>query len=139
MKRILIFLLAITTACTNSPEKSKHETLSQSVSEDFSSFYLKFYNDTSYQNERILKPLKGKIKAWDDEIVKEESWDNKKVTITPKEIFLQVYKNLKTDIVKKDTVVIEKYWIEQSGFYVEKRFVLRSSKWYLFSYDITNL
>jgi hypothetical protein len=86
-----------------------------------------------------LKPLKGKIIEWDDDIVKEETWDNKKVTITPKEKFLQVYKNLKTDLIKKDTVVIEKYWIEQSGFLVERRFILQYGKWYLYSYDISNL
>jgi len=139
MRNFLILLLAIITGCINSQEKSNQTTLNQTASEDFSFFYSKFYSDTSYQNERILKPLKGTIKAWDDDVAKEESWDNKKVTVTPKEKFLQVYKNLKTDLIKKDTVVIEKYWIEQSGFQVEKRFILQSGKWYLFSYDISNL
>lgn len=139
MKNLLILLLVITTGCNNSQEKSKQTILNQTVSEDFSSFYSKFYSNTSYQNERILKPLKGKIIEWDDDIVKEETWDNKKVTITSKEKFLQVYKNLKTDLIKKDTVVIEKYWIEQSGFLVERRFILQYGKWYLYSYDISNL
>jgi hypothetical protein len=139
MKNILILLLAITTGCINSQEKSNQTILNQPVSEDFSFFYSKFYSDTSYQNLRILKPLKGTIKAWDDDVVKEESWDNKKITVTPKESFLQVYKNLKTDLIKKDTVAIEKYWIEQSGFQVEKRYILQSGKWYLYSYDISNL
>jgi len=139
MKNILILLLAITAGCINSQEKSKQTALNQTVSEDFSFFYSKFYSDTSYQNERILKPLKGKIKVWDDDTVKEETWDNKKVTVTPKEKFLQIYKNLKTDLIKKDTVVIERYWIEQSGFLVEKKFTLKYGKWYLYSYDISNL
>ncbi len=139
MRNILILLLVITTGCINSQEKSKHSTLNLTVSEDFSFFYTKFYSDTSYQSKRILKPLKGTIKAWDDDVVKEESWDNKKVTITPKVKFLQVYKNLKTDLIKKDTIVIEKYWIEQSGFQIEKKFILQSGKWYLYSYDISNL
>jgi len=139
MRTILLLLFVITSGCINSQEQSKQTSLNQTVPEYFSYFYSKFYSDTSYQNERILKPLKGIIKAWDDDVVKEESWDNKKVTITSKEKFLQVYKNLKTDLIKKDSVVIEKYWIEQSGFLVEKRFILKSGKWYLYSYDISNL
>ncbi|MDX9882845.1 MAG: hypothetical protein RBS73_12335 [Prolixibacteraceae bacterium] len=139
MRNILILLLAVTIGCINSQEKSNQTTLSQTVSEDFSFFYSKFYSDTNYQNERILKPLKGTKKSWDDDVVKEEAWDNKKVTVTPKEKFLQIYKNLKTDLIKKDTVVIEKFWIEQSGFHVEKRFIIQSGMWYLYSYDISNL
>lgn len=139
MRNILILFFAFTTGCMNSQEKSNQTSLSQAVSEDFSYFYSKFYSDTSYQNERILKPLKGTIKEWDDDVVKEITWDNKKVTVTPKEKFLLVYKNLKTDLIKKDSVIIEKYWIEQSGFQVEKRFILQSGRWYLYSYDIFNL
>ncbi|OFX60296.1 MAG: hypothetical protein A2066_02215 [Bacteroidetes bacterium GWB2_41_8] len=139
MRNILLLLFVITAGCINSQEKSNQTTLSQTVSEDFSFFYSKFYSDTSYQSERTLKPLRGTIKEWDDDVVKEESWDNKKVTMAPKEKFLQIYKNLKSDLIKKDTLVIEKYWIEQSGFQVEKKFILKSGKWYLYSYDLSNL
>lgn len=139
MRNILLLLFAITAGCINSQEKSNQTTLSQTVPEDFSFFYSRFYSDTSYQSERTIKPLRGTIKGWDDDVVKEESWDNKKVTVTPKEKFLQIYKGLKSDLIKKDTVVIEKYWIEQSGFQVEKMFILKSGKWYLYSYDISNL
>jgi len=139
MRTILLIVFVITSGCINSQKNSKQTSLAQIMPEDFSFFYSKFYNDTSYQNERILKPLKGSIKTWDDDVVKEETWDNKKITVTSKEKFIQIYKNLKTDLIKKDTVVIEKYWIEQSGFLVEKCFILKSGKWYLYRYDISNL
>jgi hypothetical protein len=88
MRNILIVILfAITTGCINSHEKRNQTILSQTFSEDFTFFYSKFYSDTSFQSERILKPLKGTIKTWDDDVVKEESWDNKKVIVTPKEKF----------------------------------------------------
>jgi hypothetical protein len=139
MRYILVFLLAITVGCINSQERINRAVSRQIVSEDFSFFYSRFYSDTNYQNARILKPLKGTIKSWNDDFIKEEGWDNKKVTVTAKEKFMQIYINLKTDLIKKDTIVIEKYWIEQSGFQVERKFILKSGKWYLFSYDISNL
>ena len=139
MKNILIFLLIFIAGCINTQEKSKQTTLNPATTEDFSYFYSKFYSDTSFQNTRTLKPLKGIIRAWNEDVVIEENWDNKKITITPKEKFYQIYKNLKTDLIINDSVVIEKYWIEQSGFVVEKRFISQSGKWYLYSYDISNL
>lgn len=139
MRTVLLLLVLITIGCINSKEKINQTTVRQNASEDFSFFYSKFYSDTGFQSERILTPLKGIIKAWDKDVIKEESWAKKIVTVTPKEKFFQIYKNLKTDLIVKDTVVIERYWIEQSGFQLEKKYILRSGKWYLYSYDISNL
>jgi hypothetical protein len=129
----------ITCGCTNTQKRDRLTEKSESKYEDFSFFYSKFYYDTCFQSERILKPLKGTIRYWNNDTIIEESWTDKKITITSKENYLQVYENLKTDLLIKDTLVLEKYWIEQSGFIIEKKFILKSGKWYLYSYDISNI
>jgi len=129
MSLIIVFI-----GCANKDRAQKEKN------EDFSSFYQKFYTDTIFQDSRILKPLEGTIKSWNDEdVVREESWINRKIRITPKEKFLESYKNLKTELLKSDSSVAEKYWIDQSGFFVRRKFILKKGKWYLFSYDISNL
>ena len=140
MNKILFLIVTICFGCANSDHENK-STLTDEVktSEKFSTFYQKFYNDSSFQQQRILKPLKGTIKSWGNNEVKVETWDNNEITVTPKDGFMQIYKNLKTDLIVTDNSAIEKYWIEQSGFIIEKVFKKQSGKWYLYSYDITNL
>ena len=140
MKRFLLLLFIIYFGCANSQQENRKMSFDKvKISEDFFSFYEKFYNDTVFQNKRILRPLKGTIKTWYDDVIKEESWDNKEIRLTPKEKYFQVYKNLKTDLKINDTIVIEKFWIEQSGFFIEKVYIIQTGRWYLYSYDISNL
>lgn len=139
MKLIFMFVLITISGCINHQGNYNHKPISKEDSEDFTIFNSMFYSDSNFQNSRIIKPLKGTIKNWDDDVIKEESWINKEVIVTPKERFMQVYNNLKVDLIKNDTIVIEKYWIEQSGFLIEKCFILKSGKWYLYSYNISNL
>ena len=139
MRKFFILFFLIIVGCSNPPGENTQPSCQEKMAEGFSLFYSKFYNDINFQHERILAPLKGTITTWDDDIIKEESWDNKEITVTPKEKFLEVYKNLKTNLIKKDNIVIEKYWIEQSGFLIEKTFILKSGKWYLYSYNISAL
>lgn len=138
MKYIFALLLLVVFGCSNLTQRSNNG-IKESVAEDFTTFSAKFYNDINFQRERIIKPLQGTIKAWDDDVVKVETWDKIKISVAPKEEFMQVYKNLKTNLIKNDAEVIEKYWIEQSGFIIEKKFILKSGKWYLESYNISNL
>lgn len=140
MKRFLLLLFIIYFGCANSQQENRKTSFDKvKISEDFFSFYEKFYNDTVFQNKRILRPLKGIIKTWYDDVIKEESWDNKEIRLTPKEKYLHVYKNLKTDLMINDTIVVEKFWIEQSGFFIEKVYIIQTGRWYLYSYDISNL
>lgn len=141
---IPIMLCLIIISCNNKKnfifEDLNNKNSNIQAAEDFNLFYTKFYIDTIFQKQRILKPLKGTIKSIDeDDKLIEESWLKNKITITAKEEFKKVYKNLKTDLIKSDTLIIEKYWIEQSGFSVEKKYILNSGKWFLYSYNITNL
>jgi hypothetical protein len=41
--------------------------------------------------------------------------------------------------VRTDSFVTETFWIDQSGFKVERRFALKDGKWYLVYYDDINL
>ncbi len=139
MKKIFVCFVLVVFGCSNPTQRINNKAINEVVIQDFNSFYSKFYNDSSFQHERILRPLKGTIKAWENDSVKEESWNNKRIIVTPKENFMQVYKNLKTDLIKRDSSAIEKYWIDQSGFIIEKKFILKSNKWYLYIYNISNL
>jgi len=42
-------------------------------------------------------------------------------------------------LVMSDSMVTEKFWIDQSGFKVERRFKLKDGKWYLVYYDDINM
>lgn len=140
MKYFLIFLICIIPGCINSQEK---RNLNQTVSEDFSSFYSRFYSDSTFQRERTLNPLEGKILSWDDnDVVREEFWTNLKgvVKVEPKEYFLKlVSEKVKSELIKKDTLVVERYWAENSGFEIIKKYILRSDKWYLYYYYFSYL
>jgi hypothetical protein len=139
-KSLLFFLFLVIAGCINLQYTNNQTAKNKITNEDFNTFSIKFYADTIFQQSRILKPLKGIIKYWNDnETVKEKSWGKNKITITSKEIFLKVYKNLKTELILTDTLVTEKYWLEQSGFHVEKQFLLKEGNWYLYRYDISNL
>lgn len=106
--------------------------------EDFDVFYSRFFQDSTFQRGRINLPLKGSIKYNDGTSIKKESWDGKEVIITPKKDFFKEYKNLTYDLIKSDTLVVEKMWIKNSGFSVERYFKQKSGKWYLDKYNINN-
>ncbi len=116
-----------------------NSNLKNKAIDNFDEFYVKFYKDTIFQKSRILYPLKGYIKYWDDDTAKEDSWLNNKIVITPKETLELNYKNLKSEILKKDTIVTEKYWLENSGLFIERNFIRKAGKWYLYIYNISNL
>jgi hypothetical protein len=139
MKKILTILIVIMAACHSINDNNSKVISKMNISEDFDNFYSKFYIDKTFQHERILLPLKGIIKSWDNDEVKEDTWEGKEIIITPEQEFSNVYKNLKVELSKKDTVAIENFWIENSGFRIERIFILRDSKWFLYSYNISNL
>ena len=112
MKRTSILTLFVVFAFSNIIHVEKIRAQDLQSFEQFSDFYMKFYNDNNFQKSRIILPLKGIIKTWKEDIIKEESWKNKKITVTPKDVFLKKYDNLKTSMINKDSIIIEKYWIE---------------------------
>lgn len=70
-----------------------------------------------------------------------EKWDNNLSSIPSKKDLSESFPefDLKSEIIKLDTMIIEKTWQENSGFKVEKHFVYRNEKWYLKKMDFTYL
>lgn len=136
--KLIMLVLVISTCSLPNPNGNK-TTINQEKVESFDDFYIKFYLDSSFQNERTLKPLEGIILSWVKDEIISETWDNKMIIITPKEVFRSIYTNLIVEIEKKDSLAIERYYINHSGFEIKRTFVLRHSKWYLIRYDISNI
>ncbi len=140
MNKLFLLAAIVIIGCTNAKEEAS-KTLQKDSIENFTGFYDAFYKDTNFQNSRIIYPLKGEIKSWDEnDKPNTETWPlGEKIIVVSKEALLNEYKNLKTTLEKMNSSVIEKLWIEQSGFYIEREFILKSGKWYLNRYDFSNV
>ena len=140
MKKLFLLTTIAIIGCTNLKEDAP-KTLQKDSIESFTGFYEAFYKDTNFQNSRIIYPLKGEIKSRDEnDEPNTETWPlGEKIKVLSKEALLIEHKNLKATLMEKDSIVIEKLWIDQSGFYIEREFVLKSGKWYLNRYDYTNV
>lgn len=95
--------------------------------EDFDRFYDRFHSDTVFQKSRIKFPLKGQIV---DEtgvhLWSKKNWVVMRVKIQDVDTSL-----FKVESIKHEIVFIEKFWIEDSGFFSEYRFELIKNKWFL--------
>ncbi len=135
----LVIIILFFCACSTSRQERNEATNYQKVAENFDKFYISFYSDTIFQNERILKPLAGEILSWSEDEIISETWDNKEIIVTPKEAFLSIYNNLVVEFEKTDTLIIERYFIPHSGFEIKRKFALRYGQWFLLCYDISNI
>lgn len=136
-----ILTIWILVACQNNPSNKSNESQSMNEStENFEIFMNQFYSDTIFQKSRIILPLDGVISEWNenDSAVKSD-WKNREIYITDFETILKYKPNTKHTIVKESEKCIEKIFIENSGFSMERKFVLREKKWYLKEYNISNL
>ena len=95
--------------------------------EDFPEFNKKFHHDTLFQLSRVDFPINGFFIDNNNEV----SWtrDNWKIHKTP--VGETQEGEYQVEVIKKDNLVIEKIWIENSEFYVERRFKKIDGKWYL--------
>lgn len=128
-------------ACQNiSSNKSNESQKIYEKKESFEIFINQFYSDSIFQKSRIILPLEGVINEWDenDSVVKSD-WKNRKISITNFETIQKYKPNTKHSIEKGNEVSIEKIFIENSGFSMERKFILRERKWYLKEYNISNL
>jgi hypothetical protein len=137
MRFFQIVILVFIIGCGRSQESQN--SLSDNSVENFVVFYKRFYSDEAFQQTRLLIPLEGKIKSWDEDEIKEETWEGRNIVISSKDVYLESYPNLKTEILELDSSYVEKYWLEQSGFLIRREFVQRNDKWYLMRYDISNI
>ena len=117
--------------------------LSDSISsENFDSFYLKFCTDTLFQKSRIIFPLNGNyIHGCDtcfESIV--EQWNTNNISqLNSKDFLIKQIDGLKYNITRNDSLCNEKFWIENSGFKIERKFIIVKNKWFLCYYELCNL
>jgi hypothetical protein len=145
--QFLPLLLPVLFACNRSDNKKAPMSiqapptiaaLSNNIpgAESFDSFNTKFHTDSSFQISRIPFPIDGQcVNDVENARWSKNNWE-----------FLKTPVALDTDttecrhsLVMSDSMVTEKFWIDQSGFKVERRFKLKSGKWFLVYYDDINM
>jgi hypothetical protein len=129
----LIFVAVLTLlSCEN---KNSTDTTKDTV-ESFESFNIKFHNDSLFQISRIRFPLEGKqVDAFEERDWTLKNWVMLKVPVTDKVDTTEYKHTLK----KTGAKVEELYWVDESGFSVERHFELEDSKWYLTYFNDVNL
>jgi len=139
------YLLTIMTFCifscqNNSSNKPNESQNINESKENFEVFINQFYSDSIFQKSRIILPLDGEINEWseNDSVVK-SNWKDRQISITNFETIQKYKPNTKHSIEKVNEICIERIFIENSGFSMERKFILRERKWYLKEYNISNL
>ena len=106
-----------------------------SIDESFDTFYDQFHADTAFQLSRVKFPLEGEYVTIDGgESWTWDGWEPHVEKVT--DISDPEYD---TEITRKDTEVIDKVWLRDSGFSVERRFQKIKGRWYLVYYETVNL
>ena len=106
------------------------------LNESFDTFNIQFHSDSIYQISRVAFPIGGKyVEGFEKYKWTQNNWRFLKT---------QVLKNNKIEdckhsLIQNDTLVIEKFWIDNSGFKLERKFKRVNGKWYLTYYDDINL
>lgn len=149
MKSLIAVLFTIIAASCGTSEMHSINTITEPIdsaniqTENFDTFYVNFYQDSSFQISRIYFPLEGIIKYWDennDTAIIFEKWQKENMPrISDKKTLMRHYNNLQSNMIESDSVVIEKYWINNSGFSIERRFKVIYGKWHIVYYDLFNL
>jgi hypothetical protein len=112
------------------------KSVSSDHSEPFAAFNIRFHSDSIFQISRINFPLEGKsVDGFEKQNWSSENWKFQKTPVKNK-VSISVYKQ---SLSKTDEEVIEKFWIANSGFKVERKFKRINGKWFLVFYDDINL
>lgn len=148
LKLSILVLLCLAMSCkskkkaTESNEKQprteteKSSEVSNSSKESFETFNRKFHNDRSFQMSRINFPLEGVfVDGVENHKWNKDNWEfiQAEVSENPKS------EEFEHSLIKTDDMVVEKYWIEDAGFKIERHFKLKNGKWYLVYYDDINM
>lgn len=129
--RKLFFILLLAISCGKKTEDI------QVQSENFEEFNQHFHSDSVFQLSRIKFPVEGIHRdGWEEYKWTKENWEILKNPVTKSNPFPNEYKH---QLISSDTLVIEKYWIEDSGFQCERKFQLIKDKWFMVSYYDMNL
>jgi hypothetical protein len=135
----ICFVIFLSVACSSKKaQKNKLETKvrAKDTVESFQSFNVKFHADSFFQISRIAFPIGGKyIDGSDQHGWTKQNWKQLKSPVGAKVDTSQY----KYRLIKTDSSVTEKFWIDQSGFNIERRFKLKKDKWYLIYFNDVNL
>ncbi len=110
----------------------------QGLPEDFEAFYLKFHEDSLFQINHILFPLRG-LPNNADSLVKVsknfhwdlESWRMHKPFDNRSGSFRRNFSNLNNELITEDIYMKE-------GFGMSRRFMKTNNDWYLIYYSAMN-
>jgi hypothetical protein len=125
MKRNIIMSIIITLLITGGCESLKHSVFNKK--EEFDTFNEKFHDDSSFQLSRVDFPIKGYF----IENNEEKKWTKENWMIHKTPVGKTKEGQFEVEVIKKEDTVIEKIWIKNSEFYVERRFRRKDGKWYL--------
>lgn len=104
--------------------------------ENFEEFNRQFHSDSIFQLSRINFPIEGKlIEGFDKQSWTSKNWELMKTPVSKKSSL----PNYRHTLNKNDNIVIEKFWIDNSDFIVERRFRIIDGKWFLIYYNDVNL
>ena len=112
------------------------KSISSNHSENFEEFNCQFHSDSIFQLSRINFPIEGKlIEGFEKQNWTSKNWELMKIPVSEKSSL----PNHKHSVRKTDGILIEKFWIDNSDFLVERRFKKIDGKWFLIYYNDINL
>jgi hypothetical protein len=136
---LLSFLFIVFLSCSgnNGKVKIETETSNKAIHESdapelFDDFNARFHGDSSFQLSRISFPIGGYYKDGEASYKwTAKNWRMMKETVK-ETVDKREYKH---SVHKTDTSLTEKYWIDNSGFKIERRFEKKNGKWFLIYYE----
>ena len=140
----LCFIILLAISC-NSKKAQKNKLDSKNENrvhgkkdtiESFQSFNIRFHEDSSFQVSRVAFPIGGKyVDGSSQHGWTKQNWKLLKSPVgSPVDTTQYKYR-----LVRTDSSVSEKFWIDQSGFNIERRFKLKKDKWFLTYFNDVNL
>jgi hypothetical protein len=138
--RFFLFILycSFFASCNQTAKEDGNNQLKDPIvdSEDFDVFNIRFYSDSIFQYSRIIFPLEGQfIGGFEKHNWTKDNWIILKNPVVEKSDSNEYQHSFS----KSDSLVIEKFWLPESGFKVERRFKRIDNLWFLVYYSDVNL
>jgi len=106
------------------------------IIENFEEFNKKFHSDSLFQVSRVDFPIEGKhVSGFEQYSWNRKNWQFQVIPVA-EETEIGEYQH---SLVKTDTLITERFWIQDSGFEVERQFKLIGNKWFLIYYNDINI
>jgi hypothetical protein len=139
-KTLMIISLCILASCQSKKEEPSKELDFKDklivTDENFDAFNERFHSDSVFQISRIDFPIEGiSVSGFDKHNWTKTNWEFLKIPVSEK-TNIEDYEH---SLVKTDSLITERFWIENSGFEVERQFKRINGKWFLIYYNDINL